>query len=441
MLHKLLAKSICSICCVVFLQMNMANAQMPMELPQADTLSLSIKGAEKLFLDKNLALLAAHYNIQSSQALVEQARKWDNPYLSTGQNIYNKEEGFFKHGQTTDSFGNVNPQGEFSADLEQLIKTAGKRRKQIDIAKTNVSLAEWQFNSTMRSLKATLFSDFYTIAQLEGNARLYSENMERLNKLLKGMEGQLQLGNIAKKEYLRVQALVVSQQQDIADNVKSLNDAEAELKTILRVTGNTYIKPEAADTERADLPVIGLMQLIDSAKQHNTDYQTEIYQLQLQKQTLRLQKALAVPDLTIGVNFDEHATYTPNYYGLNIGLPIPLWDRNQGNIKSARRLVSAEEANMQQAETKLQNDVMNAYQKLLVSAKLNSGTNRQFYKDYYLIFNNVADAFNKRQISLLEFLDYFNDYRDTREKELQQTLNLRLAKENLNDIVGVEIME
>jgi len=167
----------------------------------------------------------------------------------------------------------------------------------------------------------------------------------------------------------------------------------------------------------------------------------ETYQLQLQRQTLRLQKALAIPDLTVGINFDQHATYTPNYYGLNIGLPIPLWDRNQGNIRSARNLVKAEEANMQQIDTKLENDVFNAYSRLLNQLKLNSGSNKQFYVDYYQIYNNIVDAFNKRQISLLEFLDYFGDYSDTREKELQQILNFRLAKENLNDIVGVDVID
>ena len=408
---------------------------------QTDTLHLSFKAAEKMFLEKNLALVAAHYNIESNKALVEQARKWDNPVLSTGQNLYTKEEGYFKHGEVRDSAGNVTPIGEFSADVEQLIKTAGKRRKQIDIAKTGVTIAEWQFKATMRALRATMFTDFYTIAQLKGNAILYQENADRLNKLLAAMELQLQAGNIARKEYLRVQALWVSVQQQVVDNNKDLDDAEAELKTILSVKGNTYIEVIAPETEKTNLPGKSLGELIDSAKIHNTDYGLEVYQLQLQRQTLRLQKAMAVPDLTLGVNFDQHATYTPNYYGLNIGFPLPLLDRNQGNIRSARNLVKAEEANMQEVDTKLENDVVNAYSRLLNQLKLNSGTNKQFYKDYYIIYNNIVEAFNKRQISLLEFLDYFSDYSQTKEQELQQILNLRLAKENLNDVVGIDVIE
>jgi len=411
------------------------------DISQQDTIKLDIVSAEKMFLEKNLQLLAQHYNIQSAEALVIQARKWDNPTLGTGQNLYNKEEGYFKHGVTYDSAGNANPVGEVSVDIEQLIKTAGKRRKQINIAKTNVSLAEWQFRSVMRTLRATLFSDFYTIAQEQDIAKLYNENIQRLTKLIAGMKLQLENGNIAQKEYLRVQALIISSQQEFAENIKALNDNESELKTLLGIKGTTFIEPITPEFEAADVSNLIFLQILDSAKQHNTDYQLETYQLQSQKQVYSLQKALAIPDVTVGVNFDQHATYTPNYYGLNIGFPLPIWDRNQGNIKSARFQVKQEEANMQQASNKLENDVMNAYQKLLLTAKLSSNTNIEFYKDYYKLYHNISDAFENRQISLLEFLDYFNDYEDTREKELQQRLNLRMAKENLNDIVGVDIIK
>jgi outer membrane protein, heavy metal efflux system len=440
MLFRMPAKNICLVCCLYFLQPNLLSAQSG-SLLRPDTLRLSIKQAEQLFLDSNLQLLARRYNIRSNEALVLQARKWDNPILSTGQNIYARGEGWFKHGTVYDSLGNPTPQGEVMMDVEQLIKTAGKRRKQVDIAKTNVNIAEWEFNATMRSLRLTLITDFYTIAQLQGNAALYTGNMERLTKLAGAMDAQLKSGNIAKKEYLRVQALLVSLQHNMADNSKSLEDAESELKTALRLKGNIFIQPLTTEEEKAEMPALSVVQLVDSAKQHNTDYQVQAYQLQLQRQTLRLQKALAVPDVTVGTVFDQHATYAPNYWGLNIGLPLPLWDRNQGNIKSARSLVQAEEANMQELDTKLENDVLSAYKKLLYTTQLSSANNVQFYNDYYGIFKNMVEAFDRRQISMLEFLDYYNDYQNTRQQQLQQIFNLHIAKADLNDVVGMDVVK
>ena len=439
MLIKKLAKGICTICCILLLQTTYAQPQNI--FLQTDTLKLDLKQIEKIFLDSNLQLLAQHYNIMSSRALVEQARKWDNPQLSTNQNLYNSDEGFFKHGTITDAQGNQVQQGEIFADVEQLIKTAGKRRKQVDIAKTNVNLAETQFNATMRSLRLTLINDFNTLIQLEGNAELFKENLAVLDRLTTAMQAELKNGDIARKEYLRVQALRISVLQNQTDNANAIEQAEAELRTILRKKGTTYIKPIPTGNETVAMPDIALTRIIDSAKNHNTDYQAEMYQLQLQRQTLKLQKAMAVPDITLGVDFDQHSTYIPNYTGLNIGLPIPLWDRNQGNIKSAKYLVEAEQANMQQLDVKLENDVLNAYKKMYNCVQLNSGSNLQFYKDYADIYKNIVEAFNKRQISMLEFLDYFNDYENTKQQQLQQTYNLQMAKADLNDVVGIDIVK
>ena len=90
-----------------------------------DTLNVSIEEAEKAFLQNNLSLLAAKYNINANSALIRQARLWDNPVLSTDQNIYDAQGGFLKHNNTS---------GQVYVQVMQLIKTAGKRDKLAQLA-------------------------------------------------------------------------------------------------------------------------------------------------------------------------------------------------------------------------------------------------------------------------------------------------------------------
>ena len=434
MLLTKLAKSMCVLGCIYCWQMNTATAQNAGPQGVADTLRLEITKAEKIFLDNNLQLLAEHYNIQSAQALAEQARKWDNPVLNTDQNVYSGNR-FFEHG--TDANGN--PTGQVYVQVQQLIKTAGKRGRQMDLAKTNVAQAEWQFRSVLRNLRTTLIKDLYTVQQLMGKAQLYEQNRQRLEQLLTSRAAELKAGNIAQKEYLRVQALTISLEQDMTENAKQLSDAESELKTLLQVTGNTFIMPVTPDHEDINSPDAGILQLIDSARQNNTDYRQETYALQYDRQNLRLQKALAAPDLTVGPEYDHNSNYTPHYVGLALSLPLPVWDRNKGNIKAAGYQVKQEEALMSMADQKLQNDVLNAYQKLLYTIKQSSNRNMQFYTEYDRLQQNIVESYNKRQIGLIEFLDYFKDYQEIREKQLEQLLSLRLAKLELDDVVGVDV--
>jgi cobalt-zinc-cadmium efflux system outer membrane protein len=431
MFYKRLAK----LTCLVGLACTQTARAFALQPAAPDTLRVDIRQAEKIFLDSNLQLLAQYYNIQSAEALVEQARKWDNPMLVTDQNVYANGR-FFQH--TTDAYDN--PQGQVFVQVQQLIRTAGKRGKQIDLQKANVAIADWQFKTVMRELRATLIKDFYTIVQLQGNAALYAGNMQQLIKLRTGLEAELKAGNIAQKEYLRVQALIVSLDHDIVGNAKGISDAQAEIKTLLALTGDTFVQPVASEAGNSRLPSVAVSELVDTARIYNTDYKQEVARVQYDKTNVRLQRSLAVPDLTISPSYDQNSNYTPHYYGLGISLPLPVFDRNQGNIKSANRLLKAEEVLLKQADDKLQNDILNAYSKVVMTARLSSADNSTFYKDYNQLQKNIVESYNKRQISLLEFLQYFNDYKDVRKQQLEQELNFRLVKQELNDLVGKDIL-
>ena len=112
----------------------------------ADTLHLTITKAEEIFLQKNLILLANQYNVDINKALVQQAKLWDNPILNTDQNIYDGK--FFRH-KTTDDI----KYGQIYIQVQQLIRTAGKRNKVAQLSLDNVTLAQLQFNDVLRSLK------------------------------------------------------------------------------------------------------------------------------------------------------------------------------------------------------------------------------------------------------------------------------------------------
>lgn len=106
----------------------------------ADTLRISLPDAEKQSLQNNLVLLAAKYAIRSNEALIEQARLWDNHTLSTDQNIYANGR-FLEHSR--DAKGQL--QGQYFIQVQQLLKTAGKRSKCISLSLTNTQISLLEF--------------------------------------------------------------------------------------------------------------------------------------------------------------------------------------------------------------------------------------------------------------------------------------------------------
>jgi cobalt-zinc-cadmium efflux system outer membrane protein len=405
------------------------------QTPVQDTLSLTLVRAEQQFLHKNLTLLAGHYNIDANKALIDQAKVWDNPVLITDQNIY-ADGSFFTHGK--DIYGQ--PKGQVFIQLQQLIRTAGKRSKQIDLAVTTAEMSELQLQDVLRNLKYQLRSDYYTISQLLSVQQIYNQELQEMNRLLTGMEAQLKAGNIAQREYLRVQALVISLQQDITENNRILSDNEAELKTLLQITGNTFIRPaDSLAFPTFKTPVLD--ELVAAAKANNAAYLLQQKQVSYQKQNMEYQKALKSPDLTFAPEYDRASNYAPHYVGLTISLPLPVFNRNKGNIKAAEFSVKQEQTSTQQLETELSNNVVNAYSKLMFTQQQNNGTQNDFYNSYQKMFTNMLQSYRQRQLSLLEFIDFFETYKDANVKLRQQQLNLQLAKEELNFQAGTDILK
>jgi len=401
---------------------------------QTDTLKLTFPNAEKQFLENNFALLAQKYNVESTKALVDQAALWDNPVLSTDQNIYDSgSKKFFYHNESRGL-------GQVFVQLNQVFKTAGKRGKQIQVAKDNAKVQEAEFNDLMRNLHYNLQLDFGQLATLLDQATVYRNEIEAATNLVNGIQKSYDAGNTSMKDLIRLKALLFGLQNDMTENARQINDLQTELKTLIQTKETAFIVPLTGDlpTQPTEL---NIQSLIEQAKTNRADYLSNQYQLASAQHNLSLQKAMAAPDITIGASYDKNSSYAQNYYGLQIGLPLPFFNRNQGNIKSARFSQMSQENTLKDSEARLKNDVVAAVNEYNLNQQLFSTQQLEFNGQYDTLFKNMLKGFKDRQVSLVEFVDFFDTYKDTKLKMLQQRYNLQKAIADLNFATGTTIIK
>jgi len=125
----------------------------------------------------------------------------------------------------------------------------------------------------------------------------------------------------------------------------------------------------------------------------------------------------------------------------SLSLPLPLWNRNQGNIKSAQYNIKSQESTLKQNEFQLKNDVVAAVNQYKLNVQLFSTQQISFNEQYDKLFGAMLKSFQQRQISLVEFVDFFDTYKDTKLKILQQQFNLQKAIADLNFAVGTTVIK
>ena len=397
----------------------------------ADTITVSFKDAEKIFLQNNLSLLAVKYNVDINKALIKQAKLWDNPIFSTDQNIYDGK--YFQHNADG---------GQVYLQIMQLIKTAGKRNKAAQIATDNTILAQEQFDDLLRNLRYTLQNDFLEVSHLLKIKKVFSGEINEVNKLIQGMDLLLQAGNVSVKDNLRIKALLFNLQNELVNTDAQLINIQSEIKLLLNNNETKFITPELTykfGTLTTQV-VPNINELVQQALVNRPDAKIAQTTLVLQNHNLIYQKALAKPDVSVGIEYDQRSSYINNYVGLAVSLPINIFNTNQGNIAAAKISIQQQQTVADFTTAKIRSDINTALTKFTFYQSVNNRQQLDFSQQYDLLFTNMLQSYTQRKLSLLEFIDFMDAYKDTKLKLVEQHNGLIHAAQDLNYTVGNEVI-
>ena len=398
-----------------------------------DTLKLTLPEAESQFLQKNLVLLAEKYNIDIAKAQIIQAKLYNNPNFQVTGSIYNPEQ--------KKVFDVSNKTGEYIVGVQQLIILAGKRNKQIKLAETNATIADNNFFDLLRTLRFTLRSDFYQAFFLQNSISAYKIQVASLEKLNSTFEELLVKGIVTLKDAVRIKSLLYSLKAEQTSLQTQFNDTEAEIQLLLQ-NNHAWILPQSSLNVSAipSISQMSLQTLLDTAYANRYDLKIAQNTVSYNQQNYALQKALATPDLTVGANFDKRGSFVENASFLNLSMDLPFFNRNQGNIKAAKLSIDQSKLLLDRQLQVVENDVQHAYVNALTTDKMLASIDSNFRDQFEELLKSVTENFEKRNISLLDFTDFYDSYKENI-LQLNQLQNSRMqAIETLNFAIGKTIL-
>lgn len=370
-----------------------------------DTVRLSIGDVETLFLKSNYQLLLKQYDIRTAQAGIITARLFDNPQVSFENVLYNPD--------TRKVFDLSHNGGQYQAQVAQIFRLAGKRNKSIRLAESGATLPEYEFGNLLRTLRYTLRSDFYKIFFQQRSIAVYDREISSLQTILNVFREQYSKGNVAQKEVLRIQSLLYTLQGEQSALYGQLQDAQAELRLLTATPTNKYLLPQVDSTlwQGQSLTAVAYGSLLDSAVVNRSDLKEAAAAVNYAGLNLALQRSLAVPDLTVSATYDKQGSFIRNYNGLGVSIPIPVFNRNQGGIQQARLQTEASHTAEKSVRLLVENEVGSAYESAMRLEKLYGSMDPAFGASFNHLIEEVGANYARRNISLLEFLDFYDSYK------------------------------
>ncbi|WP_343707028.1 TolC family protein [Flavobacterium sp.] len=393
--------------------------------------TVTLQDCESQFLKKNLFLLASQYNIDASKALTIQARIWDNPVITAELNAYNPER---------DKFFDIGKEGQKAFSIEQLIYLGGKKRNEVKLAQTNAQLAELSFNDLLRTLKLQLRKSFYTVYYNTKNLENTDKQLAHIENLINSYSVQAQKGNIPLKDVVRLQSLYLNFKNERLEVVNNNIEEQANLKLLLNETENV-IPIVSKDDSNKYLKIIAfdLKGFEEQAIANRPDYLAKQKEIEANELNVKWQKSLSVPDLTLGANYDQRSGAFNKEANVSIGIPLPLWNKNKGNIKYAQTILEQSKVEKQNFELQLQTEITSAWTKWDESRQNYSVIKPTVNSDFEAVYNGMLTNFQKRNVSLLEFTDFMESYNQAIIQLNELKKKVVIAGEELNSTINKDL--
>lgn len=403
-----------------------------------DTINISRAEAETIFLKNNLKLLSEKLNIDQAEAQVVQAKLWPNPTLEIDEvnlwsNAYSE--------QLPPISGNWGKTSQVGVSLEQMVQTAGKRKKMIAMEKVGVEMAHEYFKDFLRVLKVEFRNNLTDLQYVQQKQEIYKKQLNSMQKLLKAYENQAKQGNISRSEFIRLKASELEFLKEISDLQKENNQLQKELKTLMSISPASYlkIKDDKFVPELTRLENINLADLTSSALENRPDVKVSILEEKYNERKLKYELAQRTPDVTFGINYDRGGNIMNDFVGIGFSMDLPFFNRNQGNIKIAKFDIEKSKYAKTEKNNEAQNEVIKAFEDVLVAKKMYENTNEEYEKDLDTLLESYFRNFAQRNTSMLEYLDFLEAYLQNKTIILDAKKELNEHFEELQFVIGKEL--
>lgn len=365
---------------------------------------------------KNPILLSEKLNVASAGADVVTAGIRPNPLLNN-QSLQLVSGNHIAQG--TRWYQPVNQQIWWQ--MTKSMQLPGVRSAKIQYAKSVEKVTQGQYEETERQILAQVAFKWLDVWLAEREMEIIRTAKDNIDSLLYINTLRQNKEVITKSDLLRTKVLA----EQYAIQIKTMGQNYSnEIKNLMYLTGST--DSVQIDTNDMDFPPLkgSLDSLFKVALTNRTDLKASLLNEESNKINISLQKKLGLPQPEVG------AIYNPQnliqYVGFYGTIPLPFFDRNQGNMKKAAILTDQSRIQTEGIKTLIKNEIQIAYHTYLTQEK-NLNEYNEILLQSAAILKSVRYAYLKGGTTLIDLLEAQRSWIDIREQYYNALYTYRKA--------------
>lgn len=342
----------------------------------------------------------------------------------------------------TTNAGLLNYGGEYttSVGISQQFPIAGRLARQRDVARVDIDLAQEEIREAELSLAGQVAAGFYRVLVLDRQVAVRKQLIEIDRKLLAASRNRFHAGEVSE---LDVNAAQLDLQRLYQESLLLESDRAKQLGELNQLLGRSATQPLVLDDSLSTMNSLpNLADQLRKALEQRPELRSAILTARRAGADLRLAQAERWEDWTVGLGMERSRIAVDGLprqasstaVTLNLAIPLPVFNRNQGRIAEAGSKQTQAEIRINALELAIRNEVA----KLMVElARLHKALTQYQSNILPTSRRNVKvaqDAYSKGLISITEVVQAQRQYGElnvsyltTLDQYLQELAKLRTA--------------
>ena len=289
---------------------------------------LTLANLQQMAIENSPQIRQAHHDIDAARGVFAQAGLYPNPTI----------------GYEGDTIGQSNGDGKRSAGqqggyIDQVLKTAGKLNLAKQAAQYEIEIAEQKLRQSEADLRTQIRAKYFVLL----SAKMNFEVTRSLVNLVDEVYGmgllQLQAGEVAVYEPMQTRVLALQSRGTLVQAHNRYVSAWKQLAATMGMPTMTLTQVAG----RIDMPVPRYEHdaVLSWVVENHTDIGMARFGVEKSRALVRMAETQAIPDIFVHFALQKDMTAAPyrRTNSLQIGIPLPIFDRNQGAIHQARALL------------------------------------------------------------------------------------------------------
>lgn len=360
------------------------NVSVAERLPTASRLTLT--ALEQMAFGSNPA-------ITQSEARVRALRgKWVQVGLAPNPTV----------GYTAGEVGNDGKAGQQGGFAGQTFITAHKLQRNRAVVAAEITRAEQELAQVQRRVQTDVRQGFYEALLAQRRVELADQLVRVTSEAVTASQSLLEAEEIPLAGLLQTE---VQQQNAIVLSRTAANALSQAWRRLSAVVSSADLPIQPLEGDVTQLPeTLDWQQQLARVSNESPEIAAAMADVERARRALDRATVEAIPDISTQVTVQYDASSTDTITGVQIGIPLPLWNRNQGGIRQAQAEVTEAVRNVDRVELDLNQRLADAFREYSDAQVTATSYAEELLPRSQRTFDLVQRGFQQGEVGYLDLL-------------------------------------